>query len=161
MIASHARAFGLSMFVFIAGAALSGCSDGDTVLALNVTLLKSAQTARSLAVNIAQPGQSGVDTTVTIATKPSDAGPVPANNMFFERITLPSSFTDAMATVTVVAKDPAGLDVGTATAMVEVRPTEAVAGFVTLGEDPPPTPPTPPAPPAPADGQDAGAAAAP
>ena len=142
MTASHARAIS---FIFVLGAALSGCSDGDTVLALNVTLRQSAQTARSLAVNITQPGQSGLDTTVTIATKQTDAGPVLANNTFFERITLPASYSDALASVTVVAKDPAGADVGTATAMVEVRPAEAVAGFVTLGEDPPPTPPPPPA----------------
>jgi hypothetical protein len=140
MTASHARAISWSTFIFITGAALSGCGDGDTVLALNVTLRKSAQTARTLAVNITQPGQSGLDTTVTIATKETDAGLVAANNTFFERITLPASYTDSLASVTVVAKDPAGADVGTATAMVEVRPAEAVAGFVTLGEDPPPPP---------------------
>jgi hypothetical protein len=140
MTASHARAISWSTFIFITGAALSGCGDGDTVLALNVTLRKSAETARTLAVNITQPGQSGLDTTVTIATKQTDAGPVLANNTFFERITLPEGYTDALASVTVIAKDPAGADVGTATAIVEVRPAEAVAGFVTLGEDPPPTP---------------------
>ena len=150
MTASHVRAIIWSTLVFIAGAALSGCGDGDTVLALNVTLLQSAQSARTLAVNITQPGQTAVDTTVTIATKQTDAGPVLANNTFFERITLPEGYTDAMASVTVVAKDPAGADVGMATAMVEVRPAEAVAGFVTLGEDPPPTPP-------PAEGSEAAA----
>lgn len=149
MTASHIRAFGLSTFVFIAGAALSSCSDGDTVLALNVTLRPTAQSARSLAVNITQPGQSAVDTTVAIATKETDAGLVPANNMFFERITLPASFSDATASVTVVAKDEAGADVGMASAMVTVRPAGAVAGYVTLGEDPPPTPP-------PTEGVDAG-----
>lgn len=117
---------------------LIGCNDGDTVLALNVTLKPSATSARTLAVSITQPGQSALDTTVTIATKQTDAGTVLKNNSFFERITLPASYTDAEASVRVVAKDMAGTEVGAATAMVGVRPTEAVAGFVTIGEDPPP-----------------------
>lgn len=140
---SHSRAISFSTLFSLLAAGLCGCSDGDTVLALNVTLRQSASSARTLAVNVTQPGQSALDTTVTVATKTTDAGVVPANNMFFERITLPASYTDALANVTVVAKDETGADVASATAMVEVRPAEAVAGFVTLGEDPPPTPPPP------------------
>jgi hypothetical protein len=118
--------------------ALSGCSDGDTVLALNVTLRQSATSARTLVVSITQPGQSEVGANVTIATKETDAGLVLKNNTFFERITLPSGYTEAEANIEVVAKDSAGADVGRATASVGILPTEAVAGFITLGEDPPP-----------------------
>lgn len=138
MTASHARAISLFTFLCVVCAALFGCGDEDTVLALTVNLRQSAQPARTLAVNVAQPGQGAFDTTVTVATKQTDAGIVPANNSFFERITLPASFSDAVATVTVVAKDEAGADIATATAMVEIRPEEAVAGYVNVGEDPPP-----------------------
>jgi hypothetical protein len=140
MTASHARAISLSTFIGIVASGLCSCGDGDTVLALNVTLRQSAKTARTLAVNVMQPGQSALDTTVTVKTKQTDAGVVPENDMFFERITLPESFTDAVTSVTVTAKDQAGADIGTATAMVDVHAAEAVAGFVTLGEDPPPPP---------------------
>lgn len=119
-------------------APVAGCSDNDTILALNVTLKPTATSARTLAVSITQPGQSAVDTTVTIATKETDAGVVLKSDKFFERITLPEGYTDAEASVRVVAKDMAGAEVGTATATVAVRPAEAVAGFVTIGEDPPP-----------------------
>ena len=119
-------------------APVAGCSDSDTILALNVTLKPTATSARTLAVSITQPGQSAVDTTVTIATKETDAGIVLKSDKFFERITLPEGYTDAEASVKVVAKDMAGAEVGTATATVAVRPAEAVAGFVTIGEDPPP-----------------------
>lgn len=138
MPASHARAIGWSTFLCVL--CFAGCSDADTVLALNVSLRQSAMTARTLAVNVTQPGQPALDTTVVVATKQTDAGLVPANNAFFERITLPESYTDALASVTVVARDEAGADVGSATAMVEVQAAGAVASFVTLGEDPPPAP---------------------
>ena len=115
-----------------------GCSDDETILALNVTLKPTATRARTLAVSITQPGQTALDTTVTIATKETDAGTVLKNDKFFERITLPASYTDAEASVKVVAKDMSGAEVGSATATVGVRPAEAVAGFVTIGEDPPP-----------------------
>ena len=137
MTASHARAISLSTVISLVASLLCSCSGGDTVLALNVTLRQSAKTARTLAVNVAQPGQSALDTTVTVKTKQTDAGVVPANDTFFERITLPESYTDAVTSVTVTAKDEAGADVGAATAMVDVHSAEAVAGFVTLGEDPP------------------------
>ncbi|HET8935459.1 MAG TPA: hypothetical protein VFN67_18555 [Polyangiales bacterium] len=119
-------------------APIAGCSDGDTILALNVTLKPTASSARTLAVSITQPGQSALDTTVTIATKETDAGIVLKSDKFFERITLPASYTEAEASVRVVAKDMGGAEVGSATAMVGVLPAEAVAGFVTIGEDPPP-----------------------
>ena len=66
-----------------------GCSDDETILALNVTLKPTATSARTLAVSITQPGQTALDTTVTIATKETDAGTVLKNDKFFERITLP------------------------------------------------------------------------
>jgi hypothetical protein len=137
MTASRARTICLSTIICL-GTALSGCGGGDTVLALNVTLRKSAESARTLAVNVTQPGQSALVTTLTVKTKQTDAGVVPANTAFYERITLPESYIDATASVTVTAKDESGADVGTATAMVDVHAAEAVAGWVTLGEDPPP-----------------------
>jgi hypothetical protein len=140
MTASHVRAISFLTFLCVVSAALFGCGDEDTVLALTVNLRQSAQTARTLAINVAQPGQGAFDTTVTVATEQTDAGIVPANDSFFERITLPASFSDALATVTVVAKDEAGADVATGTVMLEIRPEEAVAGYVYLGEDPPAAP---------------------
>lgn len=131
--------FGRSLIlVSLLCAGVAGCGDEDTILALNVTLKPTATSARTLAVSITQPGQSTFDTTVTIATKETDAGVVLKSDKFFERITLPASYTDAEASVKVVAKDMGGAEIGTATATVAVRPAEAVAGFVTLGEDPPP-----------------------
>lgn len=138
MTASHARALSLATFISLVASLLCSCSDGDTVLALNVTLRQSAKTARTLAVTVAQPGQSALDTTVTVKTKQTDAGVVPESDAFFERISLPESYTDAVTSVTVIAKDETGAEVGSATAMVDVHAAEAVAGFVTLGEDPPP-----------------------
>jgi hypothetical protein len=129
----------LSLACACAGAALlSSCSDQDTVLALNVTLRQSASSARTLEVSVTQPGQSAVATTVTIATKATDAGTVLKSDKFFERIILPEGYSESEASVTVVAKDAAGADVGTGTATVSVLPAEAFAGYVTLGEDPPP-----------------------
>jgi hypothetical protein len=138
----HLRAFSPFILVSLMSAALCSCSDGDTVLALNVKLNQSASSARTLAVNITQAGQSALDTTVTIATKETDAGTVVKNNTFFERITLPSSYTEAEVSVHVVAKDSAGKEVGSASGMMGVRPNEAIAGYITLGEDPPPPDPT-------------------
>jgi hypothetical protein len=137
----HSMTFGRSVIIaslLCAPIAVMACADGDTILALNVTLKPTATSARTLAVTITQPGQSAVDTTVTIATKQTDAGTVLKSDKFFERITLPESYTEAEASVKVVAKDMAGAEVGSATAMVGVLPAEAVAGFVTIGEDPPP-----------------------
>jgi membrane-associated protease RseP (regulator of RpoE activity) len=135
---SPLRAFCLSLG--LGGAVLAGCGDSDTILALNVELRQSATSARSLVVNVTQPGQSAFQATVAIATKQTDAGIELKSNKFFERLTLPASYSDLEATVSVVAKDMAGADVGTATSMVGVRPAEAVAGYVTIGEDPPPMP---------------------
>jgi hypothetical protein len=118
--------------------ASASCNDGDTVLALNTKLLKSASSARTLAVSITQPGQSEFSTTLTIETKETDAGTVLKKDTFFHRIVLPESFTDAEASVRVVAKDAAGADLGEATGKIALRPAEAIAGYVSIGEDPPP-----------------------
>jgi hypothetical protein len=123
---------------------LFGCGSDETVLSLNVTLRQSASSARTLTVNITQPGQSAVDATIPIETKETDAGTVPKNTTFFHRIVLPDSYVEAQATGTVVAKDAEGADIATVTGMAMILPGETVAGYVTLGEDPPP-------PPAPAD----------
>jgi hypothetical protein len=116
--------------------ALPACSDEDTVLALNFTVRQSASGARTLAVSVTQPGQSPVETTVDVATKESDAGIVLKNTTFFERIVLPAGYTEAEASVQVVAKDASGAQVGMGSATVGIRPAGAVAGYVTLGEDP-------------------------
>jgi hypothetical protein len=117
-------------------ALLYACDDGATVVALNVSFAPTANTTHTVAVTISQSGQSPVDTMLTIPSKESDAGPVVKDSKFVQRITLPAGYTEADTTITAVAKDASGATLDTATATISPRPKEAIAAFVTVGEEP-------------------------
>lgn len=129
---------GLTIMTVLAACVLSACSEGDTVLALNVTIRSSAGAARQLAVTVSQTGQPDVVATLSVPTMPTDAGPVATSGAIVERIVLPSSYVDGEGSVRVSAVDAAGAEVASAVNMFAVRQNGAVAAFVTLGPEPEP-----------------------
>ena len=107
-------------------------------MSLNVSLQDTARAATSLEVTISQAGQTAVGATLSVPTMPVDGGAV-SKSSFYERIKLPSAYTEGQAQVSVVAKQGAS-NLATAQAVIEVEPEGAVAGYVTLGEKVPPPP---------------------
>ena len=114
------------------------CGDGDTVVAVNLSFQPTGQMTQSVAVSISQPGQSPVETTLTIPMKTTDAGTVidVKDNRFVQRVTLPASYADGETTVSAVAKDAAGATVVTGTTKVDLHAGEAIAAYIQVGEDP-------------------------
>lgn len=112
------------------GTLVLGCSDSDTIVALNVCTLASvdAATIDSLEVRIEgaanQTHQLEAVSILPCGTKPA----------YFKRILLPEATEKGSATVQVRALDATGALVETGATSVVVRPEEAVAAFVELGE---------------------------
>lgn len=121
--------------VLLAGLCCAGCSEDDTVLALNVTLEDTARPASTLTVTLSQGGQTKQTAELQIPTEPTDGGMI-SKKSFYDRITL-SGLGDGQAMVTVEAKQ-GGSSLDTASTMVEVEQNGAVAGYVTLGKANPP-----------------------
>jgi hypothetical protein len=88
-------------------------------------------------VTIEEPGQAPNVASITPPTEPSDAGPK-VKSKFYERITLPSSWTEQSASIKVDAKSASGATLESHTTMAEIVEQGAVAAFVTFGAPPPP-----------------------
>lgn len=115
----------------------SGCSSGDTVVALNVEFKMPLDGLNNLEVTIEQAGQSPNVSSITPPTDPSDAGPK-IRSKFYERITLPDGWKEEPATIKVVAKSTSGATLESETTMADIVEHGAVAAFVTFGAPPPP-----------------------
>ena len=129
-IDSDARAL-LALFAFA-----TGCSSSDTVVALNVEFKAPIAGLSTLQVTIAQPGQAPNVTSITPPTDPSDAGPK-VRDKFYERITLPEGWPEAVAAIQVDAKNAGGSTLETQKTAAEIVENGAVAAFVTFGAPPP------------------------
>ena len=116
----------------------TSCAEDEPTLALNVTLKDTARPATSLEVTISQAGHTSAAATISVPTKPTDAGPV-FKEAFFERVALPSDYSEGQAAVNVVAKQGA-VTLASALTTIAVDPEGVVAGYVTLGEAKPTAP---------------------
>ena len=122
---------------------LTGCSTSDTVVALNFDLPQPIAGLSTLEVSITQEGQPGVTKSIVPPVVPTDGGAPQAKSAFFERISVPGSWTDAPAQIHVEAKDARGTTLESADTTTSIRDDGAVAANVTLGKPAAPTPPEP------------------
>lgn len=132
---------------------LTGCSTSDTVVALNFNLPAPIAGLTTLEVSITQAGQPGVTKSIVPPTVPTDGGAPQAKSAFFERISVPGSWTDAPAQIHVDAKNAQGTTLESADTTTSIRDDGAVAASVTIGKAPVPSMPA-------ASDADAGALAA-
>lgn len=128
---------------------LTGCSTSDTVVALNFNLPAPIAGLSTLEVSITQAGQPGVTKSIVPPTVPTDGGAPKVKSAFFERISVPGSWTDAPAQIHVEAKNSQGTTLESADTTTSIRDDGAIAASVTIG--------APPAPPKPAAESDADA----
>jgi hypothetical protein len=123
-------------FLATAFAATTGCSNDETIVAVNVTFKMQIAGVTSLVATITQPGQTPVSASITPATEPIDGG-TKIKDMFFERLTLPSTWGNGPALLHVDAKTSAGATVASDETTFDVREDGVVAANITL---PPPVP---------------------
>ncbi|HKP55323.1 MAG TPA: hypothetical protein VJV78_01305 [Polyangiales bacterium] len=119
----------LTVLIFVCAA----CAEDETIVSVNVSSGDAVGNPKTLTISISQPGQQAVVKDIEPPTKATDAGPV-IQPMFYERITLPDSWSDERATVQVDAKDASGKVYLTGKAMCPVVPQGAAAAFVDLGK---------------------------
>jgi hypothetical protein len=138
MTISRVVAFALLSSLFL------GCSDADTVLALTVTSKEDVGEVTMLHVTVNQQGQAPfvhdfAPPRITVEAGSEEAGytlTMPISPSFFERMTLPSSWPDGAATVTVTTEGGGPAITGTTQAPIEAH--ETVAATVKLTRMPPP-----------------------
>jgi hypothetical protein len=111
---------------------LSGCSSGDTILALTITSASNVGTVAELRVTVSRAPAAPIVT--TFAPDADDAGVI--SGSFFRRINL-GGWKGGDANVLVEALDKGGAVFLTATTTVDVREHGAAAGMVHLTRDVP------------------------
>ena len=123
----------LRSFATCVAFAVAGCSNGDTILALNVSSADDVGLVEELRVSVTQRGSAPVELRFAPPLKEldDDAGRAIESN-FFRRIELPSGWDEAPAEVAVMALGPPGVAPLSASAEVEIEPGEATAVFVEL-----------------------------
>ena len=109
------------------------CSEDDTIVSVNVSSEDSVGNPMALTISISQSGQQPVVKEIKPPTKTTDAGTT-IQPMFYERIQLPDSWSDARATVQVDAKDASGKVYVSAKTTCPVVPHGAAAAYVDLGK---------------------------
>ena len=117
--------------------ALSACSSGDTIVALNVTATDAVPVVEQLHVTITQGSRRHVrDFAPPIETPTGDDAPPPSiKNSFFERITLPDGWTEAPALIRVEAQQADGSPLEPPLSdetTVTLRPDGVVAAYIDL-----------------------------
>jgi hypothetical protein len=117
--------------------ALSACSSGDTIVALNVTATDAVPVVEQLHVTITQGSRRHVQKFAPPTETPEgdDAPPPSIKNSFFERITLPEGWSEERTVIRVEAQqadgspfDPPLSDETTVT----LEPDGAVAAYIEL-----------------------------
>lgn len=90
--------------------ALSACSDGDTIVALNVTATDAVPVVEQLHVTITQGSRRHVQNFAPPTETPTgeDAPPPSIKNSFFERITLPEGWSEEPTRIKVEAQQADG-----------------------------------------------------
>lgn len=114
----------------------AGCGSDDTIVALNVGIQRDLAGLATLDVTITQAGQSPVTATISPPTDPLDGGGSKVRAAFFERITLPESWTDASADIVVVAKSTVGSTLAEARTTTEINDDGVVAAQVNFPAEP-------------------------
>lgn len=122
---------------------LLGCSEEDSVVALNITADDHVPVVAQLHVTITQSSRKFVHDFVP-PTEPGmgDAGPS-IQNSFFERITLPDDFVDGDASLHVEALEAGGVPFSppiTSDSTVGIVEGGAVAAYASLTFPAPPAP---------------------
>jgi hypothetical protein len=117
--------------------ALSACSDGDTIVALNVTATDAVPVVEQLHVTITQGSRRHVqDFAPPIETPTGEDAPPPSiKNSFFERITLPDGWAEEPALIRVEAQQADGSPLEPPLSdetTVTVQPDGAVAAYIEL-----------------------------
>jgi hypothetical protein len=127
--------------ISLAAFTLLACSDSDTVVALNISAADDVGDVSRLHVRLTQEGKPTVETNIEPPKRDvPDAGKAIVSR-FYERITLPESWTDGEASVDVDVYDANGeLFLEPEPVKLEIRDEGATAVFVSLARAPIPPP---------------------
>jgi hypothetical protein len=120
---------------FALAAGLSSCSTPDTVVAVNVALIETPAELSTMEVTITQAGQTPVTAEISPPTEPIDGG-TKFKDAFFQRITLPTSWSSGAALVHVDAKSAAGATVASTEVDTDIRHEGVVAVYLSFGTKP-------------------------
>ncbi len=127
--------------------ALSACSSGDTIVALNVSATDSVPVVDKLQVTFVQGSRRHVLSFAPPTEDPNGNADPPASikNSFFERLILPDGWAEEEVSIQVQAQDSDGDALDPALSddtTVTLRPNGVVAAYVSLdipAEPPPPS----------------------
>ena len=117
--------------------ALSACSTGDTIVALNVTATDAVPVVEQLHVTITQGSRRHVqDFAPPTETPTGDDAPAPSiKNSFFERLTLPEGWAEEATLIRVEAQQADGSPLDpplSDEATVTLQPDGVVAAYIQL-----------------------------
>jgi hypothetical protein len=127
--------------------ALSACSSGDTIVALNVSATDSVPVVDKLQVTFVQGSRRHVLSFAPPTEDPNGSADPPASikNSFFERLTLPDGWAEEEVSIQVQAQDSDGNALEPELSddtTVTLQPNGVVAAYVSLdipAEPPPPS----------------------
>ena len=120
---------------------LAGCSDGATIVALNVSSTDDVGVIGSIAVTIVQPSRAPFVATVVPPLETAADGGMSIINRFFERLKLPDGWDRVPTTVSAQAVDSNGVALSDERTLT-LEPGGAVAAFLNFAlPEPPPAAP--------------------